>query len=155
MSITPWKDDIDFRELTDRDLQASRNRYSKVSDTSRELHVLLETLRQQHEFMNLSETIDYVLRVELSHAIDEWAVDFDHKDYDIAYTIPPVAYVTDREYEDVPLVDESDVDTDDRAISLSTVPVVYTMAQDAVEQDAYETVTDLVIQGAKRLLGKQ
>jgi len=125
---------------------------TKVSDSSRRLHRLVETLRERDELPSWSETVDRALRVELAYLIDSGEVSFTREDYDVAYTIPPEGWVLGREFDAVSLVGEGDVDSDDRWISFSTPIVVKEMADEAKGQ-VDMTLTELVESGVKRMLG--
>lgn len=150
----PWAKDVEVHYLTDTDLQASRNMGTMVSDQDRELHRLVETLRQHEELSNWSEACDRALRVELSHAIDNERVTFRREDYDVAYTIPPTIWL-EQVFPEVPLVPECDVDTSDPAIGFSTPTVCHEMAKEAIEDGSYNLLTEIVQSGAERLLGYQ
>lgn len=149
-----WQTDVDIRELTDSDLEAARNKYTRISDAGRNLHNLLATVIDEYSLDNRSEAADCALRIELAAAIDDYDVLFSHDDYDIAYTIPPVGWVGDQEFETVSLVDADDVDSDERAVGFSTAPVVFEMAQDAIQQGSYDNLSDIVACGLRRMLGQ-
>lgn len=147
-------EDFDFTNLTDTDLEARRSKYTKISDSKYELHQMLETLRRKWGLDNMSEAGDRVLRIELAHMIDSYTVQFTHEDYNVAYTIPPLEWIHDQEYEHTELVDIDEIDTSDRTIGISTPDVVYEMTQKALETSSYNTITEIVRSGTRRLLGK-
>lgn len=166
-----WRGDADIMDLTAKDLEEGRSQYTRVSDSSRELHLLLELLQRRLGLENWSQAADIALRIELAHAIDNYQIDFSREDYEIAYMIPPVGYVDElldsstelliledsdvepQQWKDFLPLDESDIDDDHRTIGFSTTETVHTMAKDAVEREAYETVSEIVKTGVKRLLG--
>lgn len=150
----PWQQDVSVTELTDTDIQVARNQQTRVADSGYELHRLVETLRQAEDLPDWGMTCDRALRVELAAGIDAYDIQFSREDYDIAYTIPPVGWIADREWETVDLVDEDDVDVSDRTIGFSTPPVVHTMAKDALDEGAYNTLTEMVETGVMRMLGR-
>lgn len=151
----PWASDADIMDLTDTDIEAKRTMHTKISDTSGELHRLVETLRRHEGLDARSATCDRALRVELAHAIDERIVTFDRDTYDVAYTIPPAGWLQQRVFSEVALVDEDDVDIDSRAIGFTTPDVVHSMAREAIDNDdAYGTLSEIVMDGTKRLLGR-
>jgi hypothetical protein len=152
-NITPWKDDVDVMELTDTDLEASRTKNTGVSDPSRELHLLVETLRRRWDFENRSATIDRAVRIELTHAIEEYEVPFEHADFDVAYTIPPLEWVRGRTYDTMSILDEEAVSEESRTIRFSTPPAAFEMIQAAIEEGYAENLTEFVRQSVRRQLG--
>jgi hypothetical protein len=151
----PWASDADIMDLTDTDIEAKRTMHTKISDTSGELHRLVETLRRHEGLDARSATCDRALRVELAHAIDNHLVTFDRDTHDVAYTIPPAGWLQQRVFSEVTLLDEGEMNVDTRAIGFTTPDVVHDMARDAVDNDeAYETLSEIVMNGTKRLLGR-
>jgi hypothetical protein len=149
----PWKSDADVTDMTATDLEASRGRHTRVSDPDRDLHLYLETIVRHSDLPNWNYAADRALRVELGHIIDNWEVDFERADYDIAYTIPPVGWLDQQDFEQLEIVDESEVADAERTIGFNTPEEVVEMAKAAVEYGAYETMSELVKTGAKRLCG--
>jgi len=154
-TIAPWKDGVDVMKLTDTDLETSRTKSTSVADTSLELHRLVETLRRHWGMEAWSDTVDRGVRIELTHAIDNYDVSFDHSDFDVAYTIPPLGWTDGREYPVVDLVPVDDVDTDSRYVRYSTPPVVWEMIQAAIDDGYVETATEFVERAVVRQLGCQ
>lgn len=148
-----WRSGVGVRDLTDTDLQSSRNESMAVSDSTGETHVLIETLKRAQNMDTWSAVCDRALRFELAHAIDNYDVSFDRSDFDVQYTIPPVGWVEDQEPLDAKLVPPPEVDTDDRVIHFSTAPVVAEMTVEAVEEGSYETQKSVVEHGLRRQLG--
>jgi len=148
-----WKEGVDVTELTATDLEATRGRHTRVSDPDRNLHRYLETIVRNTDLPNWNYAADRALRVELAHIIDNWEVDFERADYDIAYTIPPVGWIEQQDFEQLEIVDESEVADAERTVGFNTPEEVVEMAKDAVKQGAYETMSELVKAGAKRLSG--
>lgn len=151
----PWAGDADVTDLTDVDLQASRSFNTKVSDSSHELHRLVETLRREQGLDDWSQTVDRAIRIEVACAIDARDVTFTRDDYDVAFTIPPAVWAEKQIFSEVELVDEDDVDTSERAIGFSTPEVVKEMVDDAIDEGAYDSITDMVRSGVNRMLGRK
>lgn len=151
----PWAAGTDVTDLSHTDLTSTRTSNSKVSDPSRELHRLVETLRRQQDLPSASETIDRALRVELAWALDQGNVPFTRADVGILYLVPPQGWVADQDFEDIPLVDPEDVPDNGRSISFSTAPTCFEMAQAAIDEAEYENLTDVVRHGVERMLGRR
>lgn len=147
----PWTEGVDVTEYTHRDLEERRSKTSGISDSSFALHRDLEGIRRHYGFDNLSETVDFLLRIELARLIDDYEVSFSREDYGIAYMIPSVGW-----YEENidPIESPSDVETDfeERSIPYSTTPTVFEMTKAAVEETETETITKFVTTAAWRLL---
>jgi hypothetical protein len=150
----PWAADADVRDMTDTDIVATRSYNTKVSDTSHELHHLIETLRREQGLDTQSATADRALRVELAYTIDERRVKFSREDFDVAYTIPPASWVQEQMFPTVDVLDEDEVDVSGRTLGLTTPSVVREMVDTATDNGPYETMTEMVKQGAKRMLGQ-
>jgi hypothetical protein len=151
----PWAADADVRDMTDTDIVATRSYNTKVSDTSHELHRLVETLRREQGLDTQSATADRALRVELAYTIDERGVKFSREDFDVAYTIPPASWVQERMFPTVDVLDEDEVDVSGRTLGLTIPSVVREMVDEATDNGPYETMTEMVKMGAKRMLGQQ
>jgi len=149
----PWQSGVDIMSLTDTDLESPRNKSTRIANSSRELHRMVETLARAQD-LDWSATCDRALRIELAHAIDNYEVSFTHEEYDVAYTIPPISWIDDHEPVDGALVDSTDVADEDRTIGFSTAEVVFEMAQQAIHEGAYESLTDVVTSGIERQLGQ-
>ncbi len=152
MHVTdPWQRDVAVTDLTDTDLTATRTAPLAVSDPDGEYHRKAEALVNAQLLDEYSAICDRAARIELAYAIDNYVVEFSRDDFDVAYTIPPVGWVEDMETYDVSIPTEMAVE--ERQINMTTAPVVESMVEAAVEEDAYETKSAVVQRGLDRQLG--
>lgn len=150
---TLWRADVGVMELTDTDLEEKRNKYTRISDSSRELHRRLLALEDVWP-LDRSATCDRVLRIELADAIDNGRVSFGRGAYDIAYMIPPAGWTRTNDITvNVELPSEDAVTEEERSIGFSTTPTVFDMTKAAVAESTYDTVSDAVRVGCDRILG--
>jgi len=119
--------------MTDVDLTASRRDNSNISDPSCELHRLAEAVNDHYGYDDLSWTLDTALRHELARLIDSDEVSVGREDFDVKFTIPPAGRVTEKQYDEIEVPEDSDLD---RAINFSTAPVVLGMADRVVHEGA-------------------
>lgn len=152
-----WPDDV--RLVTDTDLQASRYARGQLSDPTDYSARVVETARRAEGLETASATIDRGLRVQLAHLIDSGEMSFSREDYSIEYTIPPTSWIRERRFapheiisrEDLP----EDLDPDERSIAFTTAEVVYEMLQDAISETEHDTLSELICEGAERLIGQR
>jgi len=143
--------------FTDADLEQSRTKYTRIANGNRDLHALLHTLRRREGLDNVSKTLDRALRVELAHAIDNYDVTFEHEDWGVRYLIPPVTWLHEQDYgtqSPVDLQDPPENDEYDRTIGFTTTPIVFEMAQAAIDEGAYDSLSNIVEAGIRRMLGR-
>jgi len=150
-----WAGDPDVTEMTDVDLTASRRDNSNVSDPSRELHRLAYTVMEYYDYPTISWTLDTALRVELARLIDTDTVSFGRDDFDIRYTIPQEGWYDEQDFSEIPLLDDEDVDTSERGLNFSSVPVVLGMADRVVHEQHYDSISATVKGGLQTLAGRR
>jgi hypothetical protein len=153
----PWTDeDIEVTDKTHTDIESNRTHNSNVTDSSRELHRFVATLVDETG-LDVSQACDRAMRVALAVALDEHRVPFTREDYDVAYTIPPAGWATERVFAQVePLPEDHEaVEALDRAVNFTTPDVVYEMAGEAIEAGTFDTYGDVIVAGCRRLLGQR
>jgi len=149
-----WAEDATFEDLADGDLTSSRVTYTRVSDPDHELHQLVETVRQVYDLETRSEAGDMALRIESAYAIDNNLAGIDRREHDIAYTIPPASWIEMQMFRQRELLNMEDVVVEDYRIGVTTSPIVHELATDMVEEGAYPTLSEMVMDGCRRLLGR-
>jgi len=153
----PWAHEADVLDLSDTDLEASRSVNTGVSDPERNLHRLVGTIAVR-ESLTVSEAIDRSLRVALASTLDSHEVPFTRDTFDVAYSIPPNGWLTRQRFTRQELVDDADlpdpIKLEKPNLIYSTSPVVHEMAKRTVDAGATETISALVITGARILLGR-
>jgi|AntDeeMetagen192_2_1112575.scaffolds.fasta_scaffold10164_1 hypothetical protein len=151
----PWDEAQEVTDYTDTDLQYSRSYSTRVRDPEFEIHRLTETVRQLFELDNWSDTLDTALRVEIADAIDNQRTWITRDQFDVAYMIPPRGWVEQENFTEQELVDESDIDTDDPYIGYSAPETTRTMMDKTIDEGLYETKTEVIVSGLRRILGHQ
>jgi len=172
----PWAHEATVLDLSDTDLEASRSVNTGVSDPERNLHRLVGTIAVR-ESLTVSEAIDRSLRVALASVLDHASADadavssswqgqesdshtvpFTRDTFDVAYSIPPNGWLTRQRFTRQELVDDADlpepIQLEKPNLIYSTSPVVHEMAKRTVDAGATETISALVIAGARILLGR-
>lgn len=153
----PWYTD-DVNELADGDLEAARYTTVHLSDPTEYLYKLVETVRQTETLEGPSETIDRGLRVELAYLIDSSEVTFSRVEYNIKYTIPPSGWISEQNYDKRDLVSYGKsgiewVDRDAKSIGTTTPRVCKDMIDQAIEENAVDSISDLIQRGLERMIG--
>jgi len=110
---------------------------------------------QLFELDNWSDTLDTALRVEIADAIDNQRTWITRDQFDVAYMIPPRGWVEQENFTEQELVDESDIDTDDPYIGYSAPETTRTMMDKTIDEGLYETKTEVIVSGLRRILGHQ
>lgn len=150
-----WAGDPDVTEMTDTDLTASRRENQNISDTSRYLHRLAETVMAVNEYPDISWTLDTAIRIELARLIDNDEVSFGRDDFDIKFTIPQKGWLSQQDYDEALLKEEDELENTERNLYFSLPPTVEDMAKRVVFEDKYETITAVVVSGLEVLAGKK
>lgn len=149
-----WAPDIGVTEMTDTDLTSSRRENTNCSDPSHELHRLCNAVKNAYDFSNESATLDYALRIEIAHCLNKDVLSFGREDFDVRYTIPPVEWLEQQDFDELTLPDENEIEIEHRNLNYSLPPVVFDMTARAVDEGEYETLSTVVITGLRRVAGK-
>jgi hypothetical protein len=149
----PWMATVTVRDMTDRDLEATRNASIGVTYDGEYIPQLVEAVRQATGLDTYSAVCDRALRVELAAAIDNDDLSVTRSDYDIKTTIPPRGWVeanTPLNCDDPATVRVDDVP---HPIFASTPPVVDALADEAVAEGYAASKRSLIVAGLERLCG--
>jgi len=123
----PWKSDmdLDIGDMGDADFERRTSTLS-LQDTSGDPRAIAEALSEEWEISKNMAT-DRVVRLYLTHIIDQHGLEHLYDDYDVAVLIPP----TDFEVEKVDIEYDGDTPT----LTTSIPPTVKDMIDDLVEDD--------------------
>jgi len=167
-----WDDATSIMDYTDTDLQISRNYSSRIYDPEYEIHRLVEVVQDKYGFENPSETIDlasseqdasrmsasqtvdFVLRIELAGVLDRDEIMLDRDVFDVAYTIPPKGWVGQQTFEKL-AIDDDTSGYDDPHLSYSTPSVCSDMMNRIRDETDYEYNIEIIRDGLKRVAGRR
>jgi hypothetical protein len=144
-------EDLDIREYSDTDLEASRTFSSRLYDSSGHLHGVLDTYVTHSDVEDRSAAADRALRVELAAWLDSTGPVHQRGDFDVAYTIPPDGWVAANCPQAAPeTVVEANADAPH--VNFTTAEVVNEIATAAIDTGAFESTTTVVEAGLKQML---
>jgi len=149
-----WDDATSIMDYTDTDLQISRNYSSRIYDPEYEIHRLVEVVQDKYGFENPSETIDFVVRIELAAIIDGNEIMLNRDVFDVAYTIPPKGWVGQQTFEKL-AIDDDTSGYDDPHLSYSTPSVCSDMMNRIRDETDYEYNIEIIRDGLKRVAGRR
>lgn len=153
-----WVDDV--RKLTNTDLEAKRYARGVLYGSDEMVPRLIATALDAEGLSERPVVIDRALRIEVAALLDDRRLPFTREEYDVAYTIPPMSWVTRQSFPKRELVNlerarELGVDIEKKRYQYSTAEVVHEMIETGIDAGVIESHAGLARDGLRRLVGRR